>query len=147
MTRGYFGIGIVGGKTASNVGTLWRSAANFGASMIFTAGHRYPRQATDTVAAWKHVPMLEVPSIDDLVLPKDCLLVGVEQAERADPLPRFAHPERALYLLGAEDRGLPDLILGRCHRVVEIPSQHCLNVAVAGSIVMYDRRAKEGGDA
>lgn len=32
--------------------------------------------------------------------------------------------------------------LTRCHRLIEIPSTYCLNVAVTGSIVLYDRAAK-----
>lgn len=41
MKRGYFGIGIYHTKNVLNVGTLWRSAHNFGASFIFTVGMRY----------------------------------------------------------------------------------------------------------
>lgn len=57
-------------------------------------------------------------------------------------LPTYIHPNRAIYLLGVEDNGLPDAVLGQCQQVVEIPASTCLNVAVAGSIVMYDRAAK-----
>lgn len=51
------------------------------------------------------------------------------------------HPLRALYLLGAEDHGLPPEVLARCHEVVQVPSPspYSLNVAVAGSLVLYDR--------
>ena len=35
---GYFGIGIVRGKTAGNAGVLWRSAAQLGAAFTFTRG-------------------------------------------------------------------------------------------------------------
>lgn len=49
--RGYFGIGIVEGKSTENVGGLWRSAHALGASMIFTIGFRPPRQPTDTTCA------------------------------------------------------------------------------------------------
>ncbi len=68
--------------------------------------------------------------------------MGVEIAECAKPLPDFHHPERCIYLLGAEDNGLSAEALRRCHHVVQIPSQRCLNVASAGSIVLYDRIAK-----
>jgi tRNA G18 (ribose-2'-O)-methylase SpoU len=141
-SRGYCGIGIVGGKNSANVGTLWRSAANMGAALIFTVGRRFPQQASDTIKAWRHVPYFEVDAIDELPIPKGCVLVGVEQTENAEPLPTFVHPERAIYILGAEDNGLPRRVLERCHRVIEIPSSRCLNVAVAGSIVLYDRNAK-----
>jgi tRNA G18 (ribose-2'-O)-methylase SpoU len=140
--RGYCGIGIVGPKTAANVGTLWRSAANLGASFIFTVGHRYPKSAGDTIKAWRHIPMFEVDGMDDLPVPRDCEFIGIEIDPKARDLPSFHHPERAVYLLGAEDSGLPADAISRCARFVEIPSHRCLNVAVAGSLVLYDRMAK-----
>ena len=144
MSRGFYGIGIVGSKTPLNVGTLWRSAFVLDAGFIFTAGRRYPRQASDTVKAWKHVPMFEYTDADDLFehIPNDCVPVAVELDPRGRPLSRYSHPERAIYLLGAEDHGLTRKVMDRCRDVVQIPGVHSLNVAVAGSIVMYDRIAK-----
>lgn len=37
-------------------------------------------------------------------------------------LPGFSHPQQAVYLLGAEDSGLPNAIVARCHAVVTVPS-------------------------
>lgn len=147
MTRGYFGIGIESGKTPDNIGGLWRSAHAFGAAMIFTVGHRYPArcQPTDTSKAARHIPLLSHANIDAFLatVPEGCELVGVECGQGDPrPLPAFSHPERALYVLGAEDRGLDSALLAACDRLIQIPSQLCLNVATAGSIVLYDRVAK-----
>lgn len=144
--RGFFGIGIVGTKTASNVGTLWRSAYSLEAGFIFTAGKRYPQQASDTVRAWRHVPMFEYVNGHDLLehLPKACVPVAVELDESARPLARYTHPERACYILGAEDVGLPASVMARCRDIIQVPGVYCMNVAVAGSIVMYDRAVKLG---
>lgn len=142
MNRGYCGIGIYGTKTSVNVGTLWRSAGLMGASFIFTVGRRFPKQASDTIKAWKHIPLWHFDSLNDLHIPHDCPLIGVEQTEKSKSLPTFVHPERAIYLLGAEDTGLPAKVIDRCRSTVEIPSDRCLNVAVAGSIVLYDRMVK-----
>ena len=62
-----------------------------------------------------------------------------------EDLVTFEHPERAVYLLGAEDAGLPDAVVRACHRHVALPSERyeSYNVAAAGSIVMYDRMAKQ----
>jgi tRNA G18 (ribose-2'-O)-methylase SpoU len=62
------------------------------------------------------------------------------------PLPDFVHPERAVYILGAEDGGLPIEIAARCHGVVSIPAVRfaSYNVAVAGTLIMYDRMIKHG---
>lgn len=141
--RGYFGIGIYHGKTKHNIGTLWRSAYLYEASFIFTVGRRYQKQASDTPNTRQHVPLFEFDTIDDLVahLPFSCPLVGVELDPRAVPLGKFTHPERAAYLLGAEDHGLPLSVLDRVHHVVQIetPRPQSHNVAVAGSLLMHHR--------
>jgi tRNA G18 (ribose-2'-O)-methylase SpoU len=144
--RGFWGIGIYQPKNETNVGTLFRSAMSYGAAFVFTVGRRYRTQATDTTKTPKHIPLYAYDTIDDLVrgLPWSCPLIGVELAEGATPLPRYVHPERACYLLGAEDYGIPTAVQKRCHQTLIIPSgDFCLNVSVAGSILMYDRLVKE----
>lgn len=143
MKRGYFGIGIYHPKTTENMGTLWRSAHNFGADFIFTIGARYHKQPSDTTKAWKHVPLFNYSDIEDLKahLPKDCELVFIEQTEGSRNLKDASHPEAACYVLGAEDEGVPEELM-RGFQKIAIDTPLCLNVAVAGSIVLYDRQAK-----
>ncbi len=144
MIRGYFGIGIYHTKTEINVGTLWRSARNFGAAFIFTIGRRYRQQASDTTNTQQHIPLYHFETFEDFRhhRPMDCPLIGIEQTDTSVSITGFKHPSRAIYLLGAEDHGLPPEILSRCQSVVHIDTPMCLNVAVAGSIVMFDRAAK-----
>lgn len=139
--RGYFGIGIENTKTGMNVGTLWRSAHLLGASFIFTIGKRYKMQASDTTKAWKSVPLFSYESFEDFYasLPHDCQVIGVELDPKAIPLSDFSHPERCVYLLGAEDHGLSRKALEKCHKLVVLPGKYSMNVATAGSIVMYSR--------
>lgn len=153
--RGYYAIGIWHPKTETNVGTMWRSAFSFGAAFVFTVGRRYREQSSDTCSTPKQVPLFHYRDVDDLLehLPKGCPLVAIECGaalaaaglpNKARTLDRFTHPERACYLLGAEDHGLPAGTLKRAHHVVEIPfGSRCLNVASAGTIVCYDRVQKE----
>jgi tRNA G18 (ribose-2'-O)-methylase SpoU len=56
----------------------------------------------------------------------------------------FVHPERAVYLLGAEDHGIPAQYLVQSPYHISLPSirTNSFNVAVAGSIVMFDRNTK-----
>lgn len=148
--RGYCGIGIFHGKKSQNIGTLFRSAHAFGAHFIFTVGRRYDKQPTDTTKAWRHVPLAHYPDLDALCasLPMGAQIVGVEMGVGGIPLERFVHPERAVYLLGAEDHGLLDAARERCRVIVEIPgSRYCLNVATAGSIVLWHRLVTHGGRA
>ena len=143
--RGYWGIGAYHPKKAYNFGTMLRNANAFGAAFVFSIGARFPRQAADTARAWRHIPVYQYTDIDDLLahLPHRCPLIGVEIRDAAIPLPRFTHGERACYLLGAEDYGLPEEIARRCDRLVRIPGvEYCLNMASSATIVMYDRVAK-----
>ena len=84
--------------------------------------------------------------MDDLIahLPHGCPLVGAELDARARDLGDFAHPLRAAYLLGAEDHGLPARVLDRCHYLVRIetPVSESMNVACAGTVLLWDRHAK-----
>lgn len=145
MKRGYFGIGIFHGKNSENVGTLWRSAKIFGADFIFTIGKRYQGQCSDTMKTPKHVPLFHYADWDDFFshVPYNCPVVAVELDERSHPIKNYVHPERCIYLLGAEDHGIPPEILSRCREIVQLPGDFCLNVSTAGSIVMYDRIIKE----
>lgn len=144
MRRGFFGIGIFHAKTEENIGTLWRSAAILGASFIFTIGKRYRSQASDTMKAPRHIPLFHYHDWDDFFrhVPNDCPVVAVELAKNSIPLESYYHRERCIYLLGAEDHGLPQNILDRCTETVQLLGDYCMNVATAGSIVMYDRATK-----
>lgn len=137
----FFGIGILNGKTPENLGVLWRSAQNLGASFIFTIGNRYAKQACDTHNAVKSMPYFHYENFEEFYknLPKGARLVGVELTEGAEPLETFNHPRRCVYLLGAEDHGLSNAAIEKSHFLVKFKSQLSLNVSVAGSIVMYDR--------
>lgn len=145
--RGYFGIGILNPKTEENIGTLWRSAFIMGASFIFTIGKRYKKQASDTPQSWKHIPLYNYETFEEFykTMPYDCRLVGIELDEKSIQIENYEHHERCIYLLGAEDNGLSKEAIDKCHELVILPGDICLNVSVAGSIVLYDRILKAGG--
>lgn len=141
---GYFGIGIERGKNTDNLGTLFRSAVALGASFIFTVGGRYHPQSSDTIKSWRHIPYLPYTTIADFKahLPHECVMVGVELTDDAHPLETFTHPARCAYLLGPEDGSLSTAAQDACHQIVRFQSRWCLNVASAGTTVLYDRSAK-----
>ncbi len=142
--RGYFGVGIYHTKTEINVGTLWRSAYQLGAAFVFTIGRRYKEQASDTYKTTRHVPLYHYSDFEHFQAsrPHGAQLVGVELDAKAQSIPGFAHPQRAIYLLGAEDHGLPPQIVSKCQHLVTLQGGS-FNVAVAGSIVMYDRSSSK----
>lgn len=140
--RGYYGIGAEGISKAMNAGNLFRSANAFGASFAFTVGATYARRVggqADTSNALGELPFYEFDSVESMMLPDGCRLVGVELADDATPLPSFRHPRQAAYVLGMERDGLSPALAARCEFMVKIPTRFSLNLATAGAIVMYDR--------
>lgn len=91
--------------------------------------------------SYRHIPLNTYPDFDDFYahLPYGAQLIGIELDDKARDLVTFKHPERAVYLLGAEDHGLPQTVIDRCHHVIQLRGEFCLNVAVAGSIALYHR--------
>ncbi len=144
--RGYFAIGAERISKALNLGNLMRSAHGFGASFTFTVGATYQalEARADTSKGQDHLPHYNWSTPDEIALPDRCSLVGIELIDEAIDLPSFRHPQRAAYVLGPERGSLSEPILARCDHVVKIPTKFCVNVAMAGAIVMYDRIAHMG---
>jgi tRNA(Leu) C34 or U34 (ribose-2'-O)-methylase TrmL len=76
---------------------------------------------------------------DELVGP----IVTVEFDEKAVDIRQFEHPPRAVYFFGPEDGNVPKWVRHLSHYFIRIPSTHCLNLAAAVNVVLYDRIAKE----
>ena len=139
--KGYFGIGIEGASKMMNMGNLVRSAHAFGARFVFTlnAHYRVKQAKSDTSRTPDNVPWYDWDTPEDMVLPKNCQLVGIELDESAIDLPSFTHPRCAAYILGPERGDLSTTMRARCDHIIRIPTRFCLNVQIAGAIVMYDR--------
>ncbi len=148
--RGYFAIGAEGISKPMNLGALMRTANAFGASFVFSVDAASKvRQAykADTSKTFQHVPYYQWDTIEDMHLPKGCQLVGIELTDDAVDLPSFRHPLNAAYVLGREKGDLTPDMLVRCQHVVKIPTRFCINVSLAGALVMYDRVLSFGGFA
>jgi len=138
-------------KYPHNVGTAVRAASCFDSPLIiFTGdrvslepsgikGYRLPRE--ERMRGYKDVTLLNdkypFNRFDENVTP-----VAVELRPNAEQLPYFEHPENALYVFGPEDGSIPQIMLSHCHRFLVIPSKHCVNLAAAIYLVLYDRKAK-----
>jgi tRNA G18 (ribose-2'-O)-methylase SpoU len=138
---GYFEVGVYMPRNQANLGTLWRSALQLGAAGLFTIGRPYRRQTSDVFHAQESIPLRHYPDFEAFLAgrPSGALLVGVEFG--GTPLSHFTHPDKAIYLLGSEDMGLPPKVLAACNAIVslEAVAQASYNLAVAGSIVLYHR--------
>ena len=146
--RGYFGIGSERISKAMNLGAVLRTAHAFNASFVFTVNalHKVREiERADTSIADQHVPRYDWATIDEMRLPKGCVLVGIELDDRAVSLPTFRHPPQAAYLLGPEKGSLSPESVAACDFLVKIPTKFCVNLSVAAAIVMYDRQLSLGG--
>ena len=142
VRRSFSCIGLDNPKTDINVGSVLRAAGVFECDMVAISGHRYGRAPTDTMKHYRHLPLLQVDDLHD-VIPYDCVPVAVELTKTARPLTTYTHPERAFYVFGAEDATLGNRVLSWCRDVVYIPTNGCLNLAACVNVVLYDRLCKK----
>jgi len=146
--RGYFAIGSERISKAMNLGALMRTANAFGASYFFSIDAEHSlREAysADTSKTAGQIPYYQYDTIEEMQMPRGCQLVGVELTDDAVMLPTFRHPNQAAYILGPERGSLSPDIVARCDHVVKIPTKFCINVSLAGALVMYDRHLSFGG--
>jgi len=136
-------------KYPHNVGGAYRAAACFGAGSVYITGERVPLEPhkgyrlprEERLRSYRdEVKLQTVESLDDVV--EGGIPVAVEVDHGAEQLHRFEHPEDAVYVFGPEDGSIPKGWRTVCQRFVVIPSYHCLNLAGAVYVVLYDRLAK-----
>jgi tRNA G18 (ribose-2'-O)-methylase SpoU len=146
-SRGYFGLGVEGISKPMNLGAVLRTAHAFNASFAFSIDALFDVPsvlASDTSVAFNSLPLQLYKNLDEFKLPFGCRLIGIEITEDAIDLPGFTHPLAAAYVLGAERDSLSPALQARCDFIVRIPTKFCVNLAVAGAIVMYDRMISLG---
>ncbi len=145
--RGFACVGLHHAKNDLNIGKVLRACSNFNVAMLAVSGGRnhYHRSATDTGAAYRHLPFLLV---DDLhsVVPFGCIPIAIDLVPNAENLIHFIHPERAFYIFGPEDGTLGGEILDWCKYKLYVPTNRCMNLAATVHVVLYDRMAKEWGE-
>lgn len=147
---------LVETKFAHNVGGAVRALSCFGGGDVFYTGDRFdmgdrlPREERMRAYAdtpWHHLATGFPAGLRPVDFAKQygrrsLTPVAVELLPGTEPLHTFEHPEDALYVFGPEDGSLPNGVRRSCHRFVTIPSLHCLNLAAAVYIVLYDRAVK-----
>lgn len=140
-------IALINPKHARNVGMAIRIASCYDISQVWYTGNRFrlddgqrlPRE--ERMKGYGEVELIQNDYLFDC-FSKDIVPVAVEVRDNSELLPNFEHPENALYVFGPEDGSIPSSYLRHCHRLVVIPTKHCLNLATAVSTVMYDRMYK-----
>jgi len=143
--RGYAAIGLVNPKNSLNVGSVLRAAGCYDVALVVVSGARPKRYLgripTDTQKAWRHMPLVVVEDLHEAI-PYDCVPVAVDIIEGAQSLVDYKHPERAFYIFGPEDGTLGKAVTDWCRDVIQVPTNHCMNLAATANVVLYDRMAK-----
>ena len=147
--RGLRPFALAGWNTSKehNVGTLVRTAHAAAATEVILVGEReWNVEAARTAELYTTVTALEDgQAFLEHLEEQRWSLVAVELDPRSVSLFDARYPTRPCFLLGAELGGIPESILRRAELVVQIPQWGLvpsLNLAVAGSLVVYDHLAK-----
>jgi len=143
-------VAMINPKNPYNVGAALRAASCFGIPQVWFTGSRVtlglkgqkrlPRE--ERMKGYRDVELRHFDNFfdqyDDNVVP-----VAIELRHNAEALPKFEHPTNAIYIFGPEDGSIPQSILKDCHRFVVIPTRHCVNLAAAVYLTLYDRQVKQ----
>lgn len=133
-------------KYPHNLGQIVRAASCFGIRQVWYTGDRIkldkgtrlPRE--ERLKGYGEVDLLQFDYPFDQF--KDAEPVAVEIVPNAEILTDFEHPDKAVYVFGPEDGSLSGTLKRHCHRFVTIPTRHCVNLAAAVYILLYDRHTK-----
>jgi len=147
--RGLRPMAIAGWNTSKehNVGSLVRTAHAVAAEEVVLVGDReWNVEAARTAELYTTVTRVaDLEAFRSHLADRLWNLVAVEIDDRAVNLFEAEYPDRPCFLLGAEVGGVPEPLLREAALVVQIPQWGLvpsLNLAVAGSIVLYDYMAR-----
>jgi 23S rRNA (guanosine2251-2'-O)-methyltransferase len=140
-----------------NVGALFRSAAAFGARAIIMQDRKAPpltgALAKAAAGAIERVPEVRVVNIAraiEQLAEMGYRTIGLEGEARETIAHAAEGAAQVALVLGAEGRGLRELVAERCDhraRIPIAPDMESLNVSVAGAVALYaiDRRRQTDG--
>lgn len=153
------GVLLIDPYHAYNVGNALRACALLGAETLGWTGERVPPMEKwapgarlpreERMKCYANTELKHYPNPKSLLswAASEWTPVCVEISEQAEDLRDFVHPEKAIYVFGPEDGGVPKGVRNVCHRFVRIPAEDAdertpYNLAFAVGTVLYDRMFK-----
>ena len=146
-------VALTNPKYRHNVGAAIRACSCWGIDKLIWSGTRikHPDEWTDEELAEYRLPREErmkgyydverirVDRFKEILEKGNYTPVAVEIQEGSENLFDFDHPENPFYIFGPEDGSLDWRTKQHCHRFVQIPTQHCLNLSCAVNVVLSHR--------
>jgi 23S rRNA (guanosine2251-2'-O)-methyltransferase len=136
-----------------NVGAIFRSAAAFGARAIVMQDRRAPaltgalaKAAAGAIEIVPHVSVVNIARAVEELNEIGYLTLALEGEAEATLADEIAGPAPVALVLGAEGRGLRDLVSKSCAaraRIPMAPLMESLNVSVAAAIALYEAGRKQ----
>lgn len=140
---------LIDPRFGHNVGNAMRACSCWGVDQLWwtgdrvmldlAGGERLPRE--ERMKGYRSVQLYQHERPLDFF--ENATPVAVELLPGSENLIEFDHPDNAVYVFGPEDGNVESEVRRRCHRFVQIPTKHCLNLAAAVNIVLYDRMCKQ----
>ena len=135
-----------------NLGAILRSADQFGVDLVIVPGRR-SAQLNDTVyrtsaGAATQVPFLTVANLTRAIVDLKEAGYWVYGADiDGNNVTSAKMSDRAVLVLGSEDKGLNRLVRDTCDLLIRIPAfgtVDSLNVSVAAGIILFETRRQQG---
>ena len=134
-------------RSRFNVGSVFRTADGAGVDKIYLGGitPAPPHSKISKVAlgAEKFVPYGTIKQtwrLLEKLKAEGVQIVGVEQTKKSIAYNKFKPKSKIALVMGSETKGLPEAIIKRCDKLIEIPmhgKKESLNVATACGIVAF----------
>jgi len=151
-------LALDGVENPHNIGAILRSAAYFGVrGLVYTSADKNEAGPLPSAArrvaegGAEHVPVLRMQELSSLLRAAkraDIAVIGAG-AHANTSLDRFAWPERAVLVLGHEQRGLSREAEAQCDAIVRIAGGQqveSLNVSVAAGIFLASYAGAHGAE-
>lgn len=135
-----------------NVGAVFRSAAAFGARAVLLQDRKSPpltgalaKAAAGAIETVPHVRVVNIARALEELSKRGYLTVGLAGESDMDLAAALDDPRPVALALGAEGKGLRELVAATCERQARIPiaaDMESLNVSVAAAIALYEAKRR-----